>query len=200
MDEGGDDVRRLGSAPLPGDLDADVCIVGGGLTGLWTAYYLTQAQPELSVVVLEREFCGYGASGRNGGWLSAEVAAPPSTYLRTHGEAGVRALHAEMRGAVEEVLGVLRREGVRTLVEFRPETGRTHQIRVHALEGLGSAVVGDPVYGRADPVGMLLHAARLVVPRAGHTINSEEPAAVNAALAELFSAAEAGRWLAHKPA
>jgi pimeloyl-ACP methyl ester carboxylesterase len=41
--------------------------------------------------------------------------------------------------------------------------------------------------------------ALLVVPRAGHTINSEEPAAVNAALAELFSAAEAGRWLAHKP-
>jgi pimeloyl-ACP methyl ester carboxylesterase len=42
-------------------------------------------------------------------------------------------------------------------------------------------------------------AALLVVPRAGHTINSEEPAAVNAALTELFSAAEAGRWLAHKP-
>jgi pimeloyl-ACP methyl ester carboxylesterase len=46
----------------------------------------------------------------------------------------------------------------------------------------------------------VLTAALLVVPRAGHTINSEEPAAVNAALAELFSAAEAGRWLAHKPA
>jgi pimeloyl-ACP methyl ester carboxylesterase len=42
-------------------------------------------------------------------------------------------------------------------------------------------------------------AALLVLPRAGHTINSEEPAAVNAALAELFAAAEAGRWLAHKP-
>ena len=43
-------------------------------------------------------------------------------------------------------------------------------------------------------------AALLVLPRAGHTINSEEPAGVNAALAELFAAAEAGRWLAHKPA
>jgi pimeloyl-ACP methyl ester carboxylesterase len=41
-------------------------------------------------------------------------------------------------------------------------------------------------------------AALLVIPRAGHTINSEEPAAVNSAPAELFSAAEAGRWLAHK--
>jgi pimeloyl-ACP methyl ester carboxylesterase len=43
-------------------------------------------------------------------------------------------------------------------------------------------------------------AALIVLPRAGHTINSEEPAAVNAALAELFAAAEAGRWLAHKAA
>ena len=42
-------------------------------------------------------------------------------------------------------------------------------------------------------------AALLVLPRSGHTINSEEPAAVNAALAELFSATAAGRWLAHKP-
>ena len=43
-------------------------------------------------------------------------------------------------------------------------------------------------------------AALLVIPRAGHTINSEEPAAVNAALAELFSAVGCGRWLAHKAA
>ena len=55
----------------------------------------------------------------------------------------------------------------RALVEFRPETGRTHQIRVHAAEALGAAVVGDPVYGRADPAGMLLHAAALTVPRGG---------------------------------
>ena len=59
----------------------------------------------------------------------------------------------------------LRVAGGRALVEFRPATGRTHQIRVHAATGLGAAVVGDPVYGRADGAGMLLHAARLVVPR-----------------------------------
>ena len=53
-----------------------------------------------------------------------------------------------------------------TLVEFRPETGRTHQIRVHAREAFGRGIVGDRVYG--VPGGpMLLHASRIVVPRDG---------------------------------
>ena len=55
----------------------------------------------------------------------------------------------------------------RSLVEFLPETGRTHQIRVHAASGLGAPVVGDGVYGKADGLGMMLHAQRLIVPRAG---------------------------------
>ena len=54
----------------------------------------------------------------------------------------------------------------RTLVEFRPVTGRTHQIRVHAREAFGHGIVGDRVYG--VPGGpMLLHASRLMVPREG---------------------------------
>ena len=52
----------------------------------------------------------------------------------------------------------------RSLVEFRPETGRTHQIRAHARYGLNAPIVGDPVYGRGGEP-MLLHAYRLVVPR-----------------------------------
>ena len=63
----------------------------------------------------------------------------------------------------------------RTLVEFRPKTGRTHQIRVHAATGLGAAVVGDPVYGHVDQAGMLLHAASLKVPRAREPIVAEAP-------------------------
>ncbi len=55
----------------------------------------------------------------------------------------------------------------RSLVEFLPETGRTHQIRVHAASGLGAPVVGDGVYGKADGLGMMLHAQRLIVPRPG---------------------------------
>ncbi|WP_454886559.1 RluA family pseudouridine synthase [Sphingomonas oryzagri] len=59
------------------------------------------------------------------------------------------------------LLGV---EGGRALVEFRPQTGRTHQLRAHAIEGLGLPIVGDPVYGRGGEP-MLLHAARLMLPR-----------------------------------
>jgi len=70
---------------------------------------------------------------------------------------------------------VLERKGGRTLVEFKPETGRTHQIRVHAAEGLRTAIAGDPVYG--DGKGpMLLHAMKLVVPREGKpSVEAEAP-------------------------
>ena len=62
---------------LTQDLDVDVAIVGAGYTGLWTAYYLKQAEPGLRIAVLEAEISGFGASGRNGGWASALLAAPP---------------------------------------------------------------------------------------------------------------------------
>ena len=71
----------------------------------------------------------------------------------------------------------------RSFVEFRPETGRTHQIRVHAAEVLGAPVVGDPVYGRGGEPS-LLHAAGLTVPRAG-----KQPVLAEAPLPERFRAA-----------
>ena len=57
--------------PLEGERSADVVVVGGGFTGLWTAWYLRQLEPEARVVVLESEaVCGRGPSGRNGGFCS----------------------------------------------------------------------------------------------------------------------------------
>lgn len=82
-------------------------------------------------------------------------------------ERGWRMTGDETGKAARTAWRVLRINDGRALVEFRPATGRTHQIRVHALEGLGVAVTGDPVYGRAHGAGMMLHAAALTVPRAG---------------------------------
>jgi tRNA pseudouridine32 synthase / 23S rRNA pseudouridine746 synthase len=66
-------------------------------------------------------------------------------------------------------------ENGRALVEFRPETGRTHQLRVHAASGLGIPIKGDPQYGGGGPV-MLLHAARLTIPRgAKPPVEAEAP-------------------------
>jgi glycine/D-amino acid oxidase-like deaminating enzyme len=56
--------------PLSQDVKADVVIVGGGFTGLWTAYFLTERNPNLGIVVLEQDICGGGPSGRNGGFAS----------------------------------------------------------------------------------------------------------------------------------
>ena len=65
---------------LPGGTEADVCIVGAGFTGLWTAYYLKRADPGLRVIVLEQDFAGFGASGRNGGWVTAALPGSRARY------------------------------------------------------------------------------------------------------------------------
>lgn len=97
--------------PLGGDATADVVIVGGGYTGLWTAYYLKKAAPFLRVTVLEQKFCGYGASGRNGGWLYNGIAGR-DRYAKLHGhEAAVR-LQKAMNETVDEVVRVAAEEGI----------------------------------------------------------------------------------------
>ncbi|WP_431963585.1 NAD(P)/FAD-dependent oxidoreductase [Actinacidiphila sp. bgisy160] len=97
--------------PLPGDTTADVCIVGGGYTGLWTAYYLKKAVPFLRIVVLEQRFCGYGASGRNGGWLYNGIAGR-DRYAALHGRDAAVALQRAMNGTVDEVIRVAAEEGI----------------------------------------------------------------------------------------
>lgn len=97
---------------LDGDLRADVAIVGGGYTGLWTAYYLKKARPSLDVVVLEKEFTGFGASGRNGGWLTGDLAGSHERYAKTHGVAAAKRLQREMYASVDEVIAVCAEEGI----------------------------------------------------------------------------------------
>jgi glycine/D-amino acid oxidase-like deaminating enzyme len=82
---------------------ADVVIVGGGYTGLWTAYYLLKVEPSLDVLVLEAEHIGFGASGRNGGWVSALWPVSPDTIARRHGRGAALAMLAALRDSVDEV-------------------------------------------------------------------------------------------------
>lgn len=98
--------------PLAGDATADVAIVGAGYTGLWTAYYLKRARPDLVVRVIDKHFAGYGASGRNGGWLTGGFAWDPARYAATHGEAAARDFVAAMGATVPEVLRAARAEGI----------------------------------------------------------------------------------------
>ncbi len=90
-------------APLPGDRDADVAIVGGGLTGLWTAWYLLERDPTLRIVVLEKEIAGFGASGRNGGWCSALFPRSTASLAATHGLDAAVAMRRAMIATVDEV-------------------------------------------------------------------------------------------------
>jgi tRNA pseudouridine32 synthase/23S rRNA pseudouridine746 synthase len=101
-------------------------------------------------------------------------------------EAGWR-MKGDARGkAARSRWTVLERKGGRSLILFEPETGRTHQIRVHAAEALGMPIVGDPVYG-AGGEAMLLHGWKLSMPRA-----SKPPVAAEAPLPDHFTAAGFG--------
>ncbi len=98
--------------PLPGDLDVDVAIVGAGFTGLWTAYYLATAQPDLRIAVCEREIAGFGASGRNGGWCSALFPASLAKLQRMAGRDQAVAMYRAMQDTVDEVGRVAAAEGI----------------------------------------------------------------------------------------
>ena len=98
--------------PLDGDVEADVAIVGGGYTGLWTAYYLLRAEPSLRIVLVEREIAGFGASGRNGGWCSALFPASWEKLARASSRHDAVRLQREMFATVDEVGRVAEAEGI----------------------------------------------------------------------------------------
>ena len=83
--------------------EVDIAIVGGGYTGLWTAYYLAKADPSLRIAVLEREVVGFGASGRNGGWCSAIFPASLTKIAASSGRDEARRMQKAMNDTVAEI-------------------------------------------------------------------------------------------------
>ena len=88
---------------LSSNIEADVAIVGAGLTGLWTAYYLLDRDPSLRVVLLDSEVAGFGASGRNGGWCSALFPASTTALEKRHGLDAALRMRTAMIDTVDEV-------------------------------------------------------------------------------------------------
>ena len=88
--------------PLEGDLDADVVVVGGGYTGMWTAWFVSELEPEARVVLLEAERCGAGPSGRNGGFVNAMWFSLPA-LRRRFGDAAALRLARAAQEAVEGI-------------------------------------------------------------------------------------------------
>ena len=112
LDSVGADEPLVPRPSLPGDADVDVVIVGGGFTGLWTAHSLVRADPTVRVMVLEAEICGYGASGRNGGWASALLPMSLHALAERHGRVAAVAMQRAMFDAVDEIARVCDAEGI----------------------------------------------------------------------------------------
>ena len=108
-----------GAAPaLAGDVKADVCIVGGGYVGLWTALELRERDPGIDVVVVEADVCGGGASGRNGGFVLSWWAKFKTLRALYGDEEALRVAEASA-DAVTEIGAFCEREGIDA--HFRPD-------------------------------------------------------------------------------
>ncbi len=133
---------------LEGDLTADVCIVGGGYTGLWTALTLKGREPSAEVVVLEAETCGAGPSGRNGGFLHGYWASAAETRV-TLGDEGAR----ELARAGERIIPAVRalgadvwlRESGMLLVSTAPAQDAAVDAAVEAAAALGATDEAVPL-------------------------------------------------------
>jgi glycine/D-amino acid oxidase-like deaminating enzyme len=98
-------------AALEHDLDVDVAIIGAGYTGLWTAYYLKRLAPGLNIAIVEAQTAGFGASGRNGGWLMGNILGEDRLLAGLSPEQR-RASFDLLHSIPDEVELVIEREGI----------------------------------------------------------------------------------------
>ena len=157
--------------PMPGNLAPDIAIIGGGLTGLWTAYYLLKSDPTLDIVVLEKHIAGFGASGRNGGWCSALFPASTAALERRHGLGAALAMRRAMIATVDEVGRVTAAEGIdcdfatggtisyaRTAVQRAAASAEVAEAAHYGVDAIERRADG----GSFDPACARLHPAKLV--------------------------------------
>jgi glycine/D-amino acid oxidase-like deaminating enzyme len=105
------DEPLLARPALERDLDVDVAIIGAGYTGLWTAYYLKRLAPSLEIAIVEAQTAGFGASGRNGGWLMGNLLGEDRLLAELPAEQR-RASFNLLHNIPDEVEIVIEREGI----------------------------------------------------------------------------------------
>lgn len=148
--------KRPSYPRFTGQDSVDLAIIGGGYTGLWAAYFAKKIEPSLSVAVFEAEQIGYGASGRNGGWLSAMIPGNRATFARASagGADASRALQQEFVVGVDSVLDILQAEGINA---DQHKGGAL--VAAHTKAGLGRLVTrreADLKYGLTEEEIQLL--------------------------------------------
>jgi glycine/D-amino acid oxidase-like deaminating enzyme len=163
LETAGDDLQPR--PPLEGSVDVDVAILGAGYSGLWTAYYLLQAEPSLRVALVEKEVAGFGASGRNGGWCSSSFPLSPSELTRRFGREAAVDLQRAMWDSVNEIGRVCEAEGIDAQFAkggcLRVARG-AHQLS--SLRGLHAAYAEMGVGGRYHLLGAEETAERVRIP------------------------------------
>lgn len=175
-------VRRPG---LDGDTIADIAIIGAGYTGLWTAWYLLDRDPSLDVLVVEAEHAGFGASGRNGAWLTPSLPMSVTAMVQRFGAESARRATLAMRATVDEVIEVCERQGIDAQIRrggvLRVARGRQEaaypQRALAAYERIGAADgmhlldaaaltkrvrIAEAVGALHDPSAAVIHPGRLV--------------------------------------
>ncbi|MDO8485611.1 MAG: FAD-binding oxidoreductase [Candidatus Limnocylindrales bacterium] len=123
--------------PLSGSITADVVVIGGGYTGLWTAWRLTELAPGVRIVVLEADICGGGPSGRNGGFVTGWWDELP-TLVERHGSDGALAIARAIDGTVDKVGTWCDAHGVDA---WYTKAGSLSVSAAPAQDGLGEAAV-----------------------------------------------------------
>jgi glycine/D-amino acid oxidase-like deaminating enzyme len=101
LESSGDDLTPR--PPLSQSIDVDIAILGAGFSGLWTAWYLKERDPSLTIAIVERDIAGFGASGRNGAWCTSEYPSGPASIARRFGVDAARRTVFAMRETVAEI-------------------------------------------------------------------------------------------------
>jgi len=89
--------------PISKNDSFDVVIIGAGFSGLWSAFHLKQFQPNLKIAILEKEYVGFGASGRNGGWASAEYPTSSNRLIKENGLESYKNLRTAITKSIDEI-------------------------------------------------------------------------------------------------